>query len=90
MSTSTIEVRTAVRRAVADHPGRAVRTLRSLERSSTSAPTEMERERSAVLAREFRQALADAKRCRRCGREIEHPDSVRDGLGRECVTKVGA
>lgn len=86
-TTATAEVRPAIKRAVADHPGRAARSLRSAERSATTATTDSERERNAALAAEFRQALADAHRCRRCGREIEHPDSVRDGLGRECVTK---
>lgn len=90
MPTTTVEVRPAIRRAVADHPGRAARTLRNAERAAASATTEMERDRNRDLAAEFRQAMAEAHRCRRCGREIEHPDSVRDGLGRECVTKVGA
>lgn len=90
MPTQTVEVRPVVARAVADHPGRAARTLRNTEHAADHAASDFERARNRELADELRVAMANAHRCRRCGREIEHPDSVRDGLGRECVTKAGA
>lgn len=91
MPTTTVEVRPAIRRIVHDTPGRAARSLRNIERQLADPNlSASERDRLTPQAVEFRAALAEAHRCRRCGKEITHPDSIEDGLGRECVTKAGA
>lgn len=91
MDTTTVEVRPAVRRIVADHPGRAARTIRNAERAADNPVlSDVERERNRALATEFRAALAAAQRCSRCGKEMTLPESIERGVGAECWTKRGA
>jgi hypothetical protein len=74
------------------HPGKAAQRATWLRQKSTDARARgdmLEADHFDDQAARYEAVLGHLGRCRCCGRELKHPDSVKAGIGPECARTNG-